>query len=67
VRSFDYAVLTGPDHPSSDEAWQEALRNGRTGAPVLFDAKPHTILDRRFATRLCPGLVRPRITIVALH
>ena len=66
VRSFDYAVLTGPYHPSSDKAWQEALRNGNTGAPVVFDARPQTVLDRWFATSLLPGLVRPRITVVAL-
>jgi hypothetical protein len=55
VRSYEYAVLTWPYHPDSDEAWQEALRNGRTGAPVVFDARPHTPLDRWFRTRLHPG------------
>lgn len=67
LRSFDYAVLTSPYHPDSDMAWQEALRNGETGAPVVFDAKPGTVLDRWFWTRRPPGLVRPRITIVQLH
>jgi 4-amino-4-deoxy-L-arabinose transferase-like glycosyltransferase len=67
VRSFDYAILTQPYHPASDKAWQEALRNGKTGAQVVFDAAPRTPLDRWFSTRLHPGLVRPRITVVRLH
>jgi hypothetical protein len=67
VRSYEYAILTWPYHPDSDEAWQDALRDGRTGAPVLFDARPHTALDRWFGTRLHPGLTRPRITVVRLE
>jgi hypothetical protein len=66
-RGFEYAVLTRPYHPSSDKAWQEALRSGATGATVVFDAHPVTALDRWFPTRLHPGLVRPRITIVRLR
>jgi 4-amino-4-deoxy-L-arabinose transferase-like glycosyltransferase len=66
ARSYEYAVLTWPYHPHSDTVWQEALRNGQTGAPVVFDARPHTPLDRWFRTRLHPGLTRPRITVVRL-
>jgi hypothetical protein len=67
VRSFEYAILTRPYHPHSDREWQEALRNGRTGAPVLFDARPETPLDPWFGTRFHPGLTRPRITLVRLE
>ena len=66
-RSFEYAILTWPYHPDSDKEWQEALRNGRTGAPVLFDARPETPLDRWFGTRFNPGLTRPRVTVVRLE
>jgi hypothetical protein len=34
---------------------------------VVFDAQPVTALDRWFATRFHPGLVRPRITVVRLR
>ena len=64
---FDYAIVTRPYHPSSDKAWQEALRSGETGAQVVFDAQPVTALDRWFATRFHPGLVRPRIPVVRLR
>jgi hypothetical protein len=67
VRSFEYAILTWPYHPDSDEAWQNALRSGETGAPVLFDVRPGTPLDRWFGTRWHPGLTRPRITVVRLE
>ena len=67
VRSFEYAILTGPYHPDSDREWQVALRNGKTGAPVVFDARPGTVLDRWFGTHLHPGLTRPRITLVRLE
>jgi hypothetical protein len=66
VRSFDYAILTQPYHPATDKAWQEDLRNGRTGAPVVFDAHPATPLDRWFGTRLAPNVTRPRVTVVGL-
>jgi hypothetical protein len=67
VRSYEYAILTWPYHPDSDVPWQEALRDGRTGAPVLFDVRPRSALDPWFGTRLHPGLTRPRITVVRLE
>lgn len=67
VNSFEYAIVTWPYHPDSDEAWQDALRDGRTRAPVLFDVRAHTSLDRWFGTRFSPGLTRPRITVVRLE
>lgn len=66
-RGFDYAILTAPYHPASDRAWQEALRSGEAGAPVVFDAAPRTALDPWFGTRLQPSVVHPRITVVHLH
>jgi len=61
---YDYAVLTEPIHPSSDKAWQQAVRDGRTDAVVVFDRAPRTPLDPWFGTRLLPGLTRPRVTVV---
>jgi hypothetical protein len=61
---LDWVIVSGIRHPAMDRAYHDALTAGRLDFGVVFESDGGHPLPPWFETRLRPGAVSPRVTIL---